>query len=126
MTVTKEWMSHNYNYFNKIYFGGILPQEGAPDEEDTIELSPINKKVNYLGQYRPRNGSHVILVLNNDYDWLIEIEWQNVLLHEMVHVWQGVMGYKPGHGASFKKKAMEINSFGWGITTRYDSFRENK
>lgn len=33
------------------------------------------------------------------------------------------MGYRGGHGASFVKKAKEINEFGWGITTSYDGFR---
>lgn len=124
MITTKEWISKWYNYFNKIYFEGLLPQEGDPEDEYTIELLPIKKKVGYLGQCRYRNNHHVVLVLNNKYDWLIEIEWQNVLLHEMIHVWQGVMGYKGGHGTTFKKKANQINSFGWGITTKYDGFRE--
>ncbi len=115
----KKW----YNYFNRIYFEGILLPEGEPGEEYTIELVPIKKSVNYLGQCRYKNNNHVVLVLNNRYDKMIEIEWQNVLLHEMIHVWQHVMGYKGGHGASFIKKAKEINEFGWGITTKYDEFR---
>lgn len=123
MTVTTNWMKKWYNYFNKIYFDGVLLPEGSPDEEYTIELIPIKKKVGYLGQCRYRDNNHIILVLNNRYDKLIEIEWQNVLLHEMIHVWQRLMGYRGGHGTSFVKKAKEINEFGWGITTTYDGFR---
>lgn len=124
MKVSTEWIRNWYNYFNKIYFGGILPPEGDPDIEYSIEFLPVNKDTFYLGQCRYNKNHHTILVLNNKYDWLIEKEWQNVLLHEMIHVWQDIMGYKGGHGKSFKKKAKEINSFGWGITTKYDDFRK--
>lgn len=123
MTVTTEWIRKWYNYFNDIYFEGILPPEGDPDIEYTINFLPIKKKVHYLGQCKYRPNHHFILVLNNDYNWLIEFEWKNVLLHEMIHVWQGMLGYKGGHGKSFQKRAKEINSFGWGITTKYDDFR---
>lgn len=123
MTVKTEWIRKWYNHFNKIYFEDILPNEGNPGDEYSIQFLPIRKKVRYLGQCRYKDNHHIVLVLNNHYDWLIEIEWKNVLLHEMIHVWQYIMGYKGGHGVTFKKRAKEINSFGWGITSKYDEFR---
>lgn len=108
----KKWMVKNYIKFNYLYFDDILP----PVDDEKIILLPIRKKTRYLGiAYRRKP---YMIKLNFRYD-LPEIEWMNVLLHEMVHIWQYVIGYKGGHGKSFLRKAEEINKYGWGITTTY-------
>ena len=63
--------------------------------------------------------------LNFIYD-LNEVEWQNVLLHEMIHIWEYTMGYNGGHGKLFRMKAKEINDIGgWGITCTHKNILEN-
>ena len=109
----KEWMVKNYTKFNYLYFDDILP----PVDDKRILLVPINRKYNqYLGI--AYNQKPYKIKINFRYD-LPEIEWMNVLLHEMIHIWQYVIGYKGGHGKTFTNKAETINKYGWGITTTY-------
>ena len=109
----KEWMIKNYTKFNYLYFDDILP----PTDEKRILLIPIRRNhTQYLGiSY---NQKPYMIKLNFRYD-LPEVEWKNVLLHEMIHIWQYVIGHKGGHGKTFKDKAEEINKYGWGITSTY-------
>lgn len=112
----QEWMKSNYLTFNALFFDNILPPE------DMMIFEPVIKKVNYIGcAYNnslgfPSREYPFKIRLNFIYD-LNETEWQNVLLHEMIHIWQYTMGYASGHGKKFKLKAKEINKIGgWGIT----------
>lgn len=122
MTVNKEWIEKNYITFNHKYFNDLLPPIGVGRMH--IQLLPVNKKVCYLGCAGYHNGNNILdrdyyIKINNYYSQIYEVEWQNVLLHEMVHIWQYIMGYKGGHVTSFKNKAKEINKDGWDITTKY-------
>lgn len=118
-----EWMRYNYVIFNTLYFDNILP----PD--NMIIFEPIIKRVNYLGKaYNsnskfPSSKDPMKIRLNFNYN-MIELEWKNVLLHEMIHIWEYTMGYKGGHGKNFQRKAKEINKYGWGITTCYKNILE--
>lgn len=115
----QEWIKSNYLIFNALFFDNMLP----PAEMMIFE--PIIKNVSYLGcAYNndlrfPSKEYPFKIRINFVYD-LNEIEWKNVLLHEMIHIWQYTNGYKGGHGKLFKKKAKEINEIGgWGITCTY-------
>ena len=109
--IQKLWMEENYMLFNTLFFNNDLP------DLDEIIMTPIKRKnIIFLGC--AYNKYPFVIKLNFRYH-IVEIEWQNVLLHEMIHIWQYVNGYKGGHGSSFKNKAKEINNYGWGITTCY-------
>ena len=114
----QQWMKSNYVKFNVLYFDNILPPV------DRMIFEPIIKNVSYLGcAYNNKLGYATKTLpfkirLNFVYD-MGPIEWQNVLLHEMIHIWQYTVGYKGGHGKSFKMKMKEINKYGWGITCVY-------
>lgn len=118
-----EWMRHNYVIFNSLYFDNLLP----PDNMMIFE--PIIKSVNYLGKAYNCNSGFVSVKdpmkirLNFNYD-IVELEWKNVLLHEMIHIWEYTLGYKGGHGKLFKRKMNEINKYGWGITCCYKNILE--
>lgn len=121
----QEWMKTNYIMFNALFFDNILPQENM------IIFEPIIKKVSYLGcAYSnkfnfPSEEFPFKIRLNFIYD-LNEVEWQNVLLHEMIHIWEYTMGYNGGHGKLFRMKAKEINDIGgWGITCTHKNILEN-
>ena len=111
-----EWMKCNYLKYNSLFFDNILPPE------DMIIFEPIIKNVRYLGC--AYNTQPYKIRLNFIYD-MIEIEWQNVLLHEMIHIWEYVLGYSGGHGKMFRMKAKEINKFGWGITCKHKNIIED-
>lgn len=128
MTVNKKWIEENYIIFNHEYFNDLLPPIGVGRMH--IQLLDINKQVSYIGiaSWRPTSPDGDVNICNREYKIkinnyfsdLYEVEFQNVLLHEMIHIWQYIIGYKGGHGTSFKKKANEINKFGWDITTKYE------
>ena len=117
------WMKHNYLIFNTLYFDNILP----PPE--MIIFVPIIKNVKYLGSATNSKNKIVSrsdpmkIRLNFNYK-IYELEWKNVLLHEMIHIWQYTIGKRGGHGKLFKMKMKEINKFGWGITTQYKNILE--
>lgn len=121
----QEWMKENYLVFNALFFENILPSE------DMMIFEPVIKKVCYLGcaynnaQHFPSKEFPFKIRLNFIYD-LNEVEWQNVLLHEMIHIWEYTMGYNGGHGKLFQRKAKEINEIGgWGITCEHKNILED-
>ena len=112
----QEWMKENYIKYNSMFFDNILP----PVNKMIFEI--VIKKVNYLGMAyntQPRK-----IRLNFIYD-MVELEWKNVLLHEMIHIWEYTMGYTGGHGKLFKSKMKEINKYGFGITCKYKNIIED-
>lgn len=103
-----EWIENYYAMFNAQYFENKLPK--------CIDFQIVNKKVNYLGKATNKFPDPFLITLNGYYK-LLELEWCNTLLHEMIHIWQFVTLENSGHGKSFKDKAKEINIYGWDITT---------
>ena len=114
----QKWMKDSYIKFNGLYFDNILPPVNR------MIFEPIIKGVGYLGcAYNNKNKYATETMpfkirLNFYYD-MGTIEWKNVLLHEMIHIWEYTMGYSGGHGKLFKSKMKEINKHGWGITCEY-------
>lgn len=120
----QQWIRDNYLKFNVLYFDDILPPA------DRIIFEPVIKNCRYLGcAYNNKYGYATKTMpfkirINFIYD-MGPTEWKNVLLHEMIHIWEFTMGYKGGHGKLFKSKMKEINSFGWGITCEYKNIIDN-
>ena len=108
----KEWVKDRYNVFNGIFFDNILPQ---PDE-GIIFIVTNSKKIKSLGSSYPTRPYKIRI--NFRYD-LSEIEWENILLHEMIHIWQFVLGYKCGHGKTFNSKVKEFNKYGCNVQVNY-------
>ena len=116
-----QWITKNYIKFNTLYFDNMLP---PIDDKQRIVFEVVNsKKIKALGLAYPTLPYRI--KINFRYD-LPEIEWLNVLLHEMVHIWQFIMGYKGNHDKTFYKKANEINKYGWKIKTYYNTNILNK
>ena len=78
--IQKQWIKENYIMFNALYFNNELP------DIDEIKFTAIKRSnVSFLG--KAYNSYPFEIKLNFRYH-LVELEWQNVLLHEMVHIWQ--------------------------------------
>lgn len=92
-----------FNKFNSCYFNNELPVI-------TIKLCSAKS---YAGIFILPRGTkkpaHIKISTFYDYP---NIEIENTLIHEMVHLWQYINNYKDSHGESFKKKAIEINKIG--------------
>lgn len=108
----EEWVKERYNVFNLLFFDNILPKPN----EGIIFIVTNSKKIKSLGSAYPTNPYKIRI--NFRYD-LPEIEWEDTLLHEMIHIWEFLMGYSGGHGKTFKRKAKEINKYGWNIQGTY-------
>ena len=107
-----KWVKERYKVFNMLYFDNILPK---PDE-GIIFIVTNSKKIKSLGSSYPTSPYKIRI--NFRYD-LPEIEWEDTLIHEMIHIWEFLMGYSGGHGKTFKRKAKEINKYGWNIQGTY-------
>ena len=108
----KEWVKDRYNLYNALLFDSILPQ---PDE-GIIFIVTNSKKIKSLGSAYPTSPYKIRI--NFRYD-LSEIECDNILLHEMIHIWQFTLGYKCGHGKTFNNKVKEFNKYGLNIQVNY-------
>ena len=87
----QKWMKDNYIKFNGLYFDNILPPVNR------MIFEPIIKGVGYLGKAYSNKNNYATetmpfkIRLNFYYD-MGQIEWKNVLLHEMIHIWEYTMG----------------------------------
>ena len=108
---TEKQIRAKFDEFNQLYFDNILPQP------KTIEFKFVKK---YLGQfhwsasYRLYNGEinpNAYSILRMSTAWqMTDFEIEKVIIHEMVHSWQWVVGHSDHHGKWFKRKALEINA----------------
>ena len=108
----KEWVKDRYNVYNVLLFDSILPE---PDE-GIIFIVTNSKKIKSLGSAYPTKPYKIRI--NFRYD-LSEIEWENILLHEMIHIWQFTLGYKCGHRKTFNSKVKEFNKYGCNVQVSY-------
>ena len=113
-----KWVKERYNVYNGLLFDNILPQ---PDK-GIIFIVTNSKKIKSLGSAYPTSPYKIRI--NFRYD-LSEIEWTNILLHEMIHIWQFTLGYKCGHGKTFNSKVKEFNKYGCDIQVSYKNILNN-
>ena len=91
----------SFNSLNYMYFNGDLP---------SVTIKYCNSK-SYMGLFCiQKNKSHIIKI-NKHYN-ISDNDIEDILVHEMIHLWQYINGYKDWHGYSFIKKMNEINNYG--------------
>ncbi|MBF1553215.1 MAG: SprT-like domain-containing protein, partial [Prevotella salivae] len=116
MQVDKLWMEHWFAIFNKEYFDGELPLPRLALSRSRTRLGSMAcKRVKRL--FKSEKFTDFAIRLSNFYD-LSEREFQNVLLHEMIHLKIAFLGMKDTapHGVVFRRMADELNrSYGWNI-----------
>ena len=102
----------SFNSLNYMYFNGNLPM---------VTIKYCNSK-SYMGMFcTQRNKPHIIKI-NKHYN-ISDMDIEDILVHEMIHLWQHINGYKDWHGRSFIKKMNEINSYGKHNVTITDKRR---
>lgn len=101
--MTTEQILSIYKNFNQLYFNNELPLPNA------IQFKCVKK---FLGQFSWRgtykNGGTCILRMSTAYHFT-DFEIEKIIIHEMIHAWQWVHGYRDAHGRTFKLKATLIN-----------------
>ena len=101
-----------YNAINDRYFDSELPavdiiEFDAFDAWTYASLSKYFKEPWTCvidGLCIPTRKNYIIGIASD----LPKMEKIATLVHEMIHVWQGVKGYNDIHGKSFKRKCQEI------------------
>ena len=92
-----------FNEFNSCYFNNELP---------VISIKLCSSK-SYAGIFmQPRGTKRQAHIKISTFYKFPNIEIENTLVHEMVHLWQYTNNYKDWHGDSFKRRAAEINKKG--------------
>lgn len=116
MQVSIEWMKNWFLRFNKDYFEGQLPLPRLRLSQSRTRMGSMSCKRKYhLGKYRLTDFT---IHLSNYYD-LTERQFQNVLLHEMIHYMIAYIGFKDtsAHGIIFRRMMDYLNkNHGWEIT----------
>lgn len=120
MTASVPFVESSFAKFNGLCFGGILP----PIPVVMVKARSFLGKVAYR---RERGFPGVIrctgftIRISSLFD-LPETEWEDVVLHEMIHyfiAWRGIRDTS-AHGREFRKMMEEINfRFGRNITVRH-------
>lgn len=117
VTLTTAILRNWWKQFNSEYFNGELTMP------DRFELT---KSKRALGQFASNGGMWYIPTMTiriSIYYDRCEHDFQETLLHEMIHQWQFEQHLPVDHKANFKKKAAQINKQGgWSIsrTTNVD------
>ena len=114
MIVTKSWIENNYNKYNNLYFGGVLPSI-------EFKISRSKKTWGYAAYTYNRFTSKVTpisITISNYFDSPEEVKL-TTLLHEMIHIYDYTVnpthfvnnGRKvkyDAHGYWFKNEAARI------------------
>ena len=92
-----------FKKLNSLYFENSLPM---------VTIKHCNSS-SYMGLFyrsKDKYNRHIIKI-NKRYE-MSDHETENILVHEMIHLWQFINGYTDSHGASFNKKMHDINRIG--------------
>ncbi|WP_288293074.1 SprT-like domain-containing protein [uncultured Porphyromonas sp.] len=111
-----KWIKYWFDKFNHQYFQGSLPQPG-------FTISPTRRQMGGFSYAAEKRGSTTIyteqrIQLTNFYK-LTEREYQNILLHEMVHYYIHFHQIKDtsAHGKVFRSLIDQLNNeYGWEVT----------
>ena len=120
MQIDTAWMERQFDRFNKDYFGGRLtPPKFSVNNARTRLGSMVFK---WKRSLLKRESYDYVIRLSNYYD-IPEVEFQNVLLHEMIHYYIAVNRFKDDsvHGTMFRSIAQRINKQGWHVVVRTDT-----
>ena len=115
MQVSIEWIEKWFTVFNNDYFGGKLPLPDLALSKSKTRLGSMScKHVTRFGRTKVYDFA---IRISNYYD-MTERQFQNVLLHEMIHysiTYTGMKDTAP-HGVVFRGMAeAKKKKYGWDI-----------
>ncbi len=105
------WLRENFHRLNKLYFDDVLPTPRFHIGRSRTRLGSLSyKKAGVVGEA-------FTLSLSNYYDQT-ELQFLNVLLHEMIHLSIAASGLKDtsAHGIIFRGMMSRLNREGWNIS----------
>ena len=120
MQIDTDWLAVNFDRFNKDHFGGRLvpPKFSVNNARTRLGSMAFKWKRSLL----KRESYDYVIRLSNYYD-IPEVEFRNVLLHEMIHYYIAVNRFHDdsAHGTMFRSIARRINNQGWHVVVRTDT-----
>ena len=123
MYITPQYAGARYRHFNQLIFDGKLPagmKFGVTRSARSLGLFCVKQRRMSDGMEMPLEVS---IRLNTVVD-LSESDWDNVLVHEMIHcyIYHCRIGDTSAHGRKFREIMERINrEFGMNISVRYDT-----
>lgn len=116
MQIDTQWMARCFDIYNRTYFDGSLPVPRFGVGRSRTRLGTMSCRRG--GTLLHRRNYDFVIRLSNFYDQ-DEKDFQNVLLHEMIHLWIAAsrLTDTSPHGRLFRSMATRINRLGgWHIT----------
>ena len=124
MQITTDWLGRHFDLYNERYFGGGLPRPRLGLSNARTRLGVVTYKI-----HRERTGPRPSDVKKTYCNFCIRLsiyyeqterDYQNTLLHEMIHYYIGVNGLQDDapHGTLFRRYMDQLNRQGWNITVR--------
>lgn len=116
VVIDEAWLHASFDTFNRLYFDNALPRPRLSLSQSRTRLGSMSckHKLTWKG-YRPyQYAIHV-----STYYHQAERQYQNVLLHEMIHyyiAYKGIADTSP-HGKVFRQMMKNLNEkYGWEIS----------
>lgn len=116
VVIDEAWLHASFDTFNRLYFDNALPRPRLSLSQSRTRLGSMSckHKLTWKG-YRPYHFAiHV-----STYYHQTERQYQNVLLHEMIHyyiAYKGIVDTSP-HGKVFRQMMKNLNEkYGWEIS----------
>lgn len=113
MKLTEDNIKSKFHEYNSVYFENklIIP---------TLKFNKSSKTLAMVKYNIFNNKYHCDkLIFSENILWNEEL-FSNILVHEMIHIWQIQEKNRVGHGYFFKKKMNELNKQGFNITIKAD------
>ena len=112
MKLSVPFIVTNYMKFNSLFFNNELPHVNE------IPIKEMRSKRS-IARITSREKEILSFSFSKHFDFVDRKSAEEVVIHEMIHIWQALRGYGDTHGRSFKIKSMLIeNESDYQITTR--------
>lgn len=120
MSVSTDILRTWFEEFNRDYFNSSLPEPKITTGKSRTQLGTMGYKWKSVMGFK-KYYDYTIRI-SNYYD-VSEIQFKNVLLHEMIHYYIVFMKINDtsSHGIIFRRIMNRINSQGWNISVRTDT-----
>ena len=116
VVIDEAWLHASFDTFNRLYFDNELPRPRLSLSQSRTRLGSMSckHKLTWRGYKSYQYAIHVSTYYNQT-----ERQYQNVLLHEMIHyyiAYKGIADTSP-HGKVFRQMMKNLNEkYGWEIS----------
>lgn len=116
VVIDEAWLHASFDTFNRLYFDNALPRPRLSLSQSRTRLGSMSckHKLTWRGYKSYQYAIHVSTYYNQT-----ERQYQNVLLHEMIHyyiAYKGIVDTSP-HGKIFRQMMKNLNEkYGWEIS----------